>query len=110
MKFCLIPILIALKYQSLFFRFFTVYGPWGRPDMALFKFTESILNNKEIEIFNNGNMERDFTYIDDLISGISSLISKIPKLRPNLDFKNDTLSKDAPYRIVNIETLPRQIC
>lgn len=84
------------------FRFFTVYGPWGRPDMALFKFTEYILKNKEIEIFNYGNMERDFTYIDDLISGIYSLISKIPKFKSNPSFKNDTLSKDAPHRIINI--------
>ncbi len=92
----------CFKIPITLFRFFTVYGPWGRPDMALFKFTESILNNKKIEIFNHGNMERDFTYIDDLISGISSLISKTPKLRSNLNFKNDSLSKDAPYRIVNI--------
>ena len=92
----------CFKIPITLFRFFTVYGPWGRPDMALFKFTESILNNKEIEIFNHGNMERDFTYINDLISGVFSLISKVPKLGSNLRFTNDTLSKDAPYRIVNI--------
>tara|TARA_X000000950_G_scaffold41682_1_gene45703 strand:+ start:11833 stop:12849 length:1017 start_codon:yes stop_codon:yes gene_type:complete len=92
----------CFKIPITLFRFFTVYGPWGRPDMALFKFTESILNNKEIEIFNYGNMERDFTYINDLISGVFSLIPKVPKLGSNLRFTNDTLSKDAPYRIVNI--------
>ena len=60
------------------FRFFTVYGPWGRPDMALFKFTKNILSNKTIEIYNRGNMVRDFTYIDDLINSIFLLTSQIP--------------------------------
>ena len=59
-------------------RFFTVYGPWGRPDMALFKFTKSIINDDEIEIYNNGDMRRDFTYIDDLTEGIISIITLIP--------------------------------
>ena len=84
-------------------RFFTVYGPWGRPDMALFKFTRKILNNEEIEIFNKGNMKRDFTYIDDLINGIISVLNLIPNNENNnLKLKNDSLSKSAPYRIINI--------
>ena len=61
-------------------RFFTVYGPWGRPDMALFKFTKRILNNEEIEIYNNGNMKRDFTYIDDLVDGITSILKLIQRI------------------------------
>jgi UDP-glucuronate 4-epimerase len=60
-------------------RFFTVYGPFGRPDMALFKFTKNILDNKKIELFNNGNHSRDFTYIDDIVSGIYSVIKKPSK-------------------------------
>jgi len=62
-------------------RFFTVYGPWGRPDMALFKFTKSILENKPIEVFNNGNLKRDFTYVDDIVSGVISAIDKVDKLK-----------------------------
>ena len=57
-------------------RFFTVYGPWGRPDMALFKFTKNIINKKKIDIYNNGKMYRDFTYIDDIVNGIVALINK----------------------------------
>ena len=86
------------------FRFFTVYGPWGRPDMALFKFTKNILSGKSIEIYNSGNMVRDFTYIDDLVNAIFLLTSKIPpkanKRRGVL--KNDSISDVAPFRIVNI--------
>ena len=86
------------------FRFFTVYGPWGRPDMALFKFTKNILLGKSIDVYNNGNMKRDFTYIHDLVRAINLLINVIP---PKLDnrksiLKNDSLSNTAPYRIVNI--------
>ena len=62
-------------------RFFTVYGPWGRPDMALFKFTRGILNNKQIDIYNNGKMYRDFTYVDDIVNGINLLISKVPSTK-----------------------------
>jgi UDP-glucuronate 4-epimerase len=82
-------------------RFFTVYGPWGRPDMALFKFTNLIIKNKKIDIYNNGNMYRDFTYIDDVVKGVCSLINKRPnnKLKK---FKDDSLSPVAPFRIVNI--------
>ena len=83
------------------FRFFTVYGPWGRPDMALFKFVSAILDDRPIDIYNKGEMYRDFTYIDDLISGIRLLIDEIPlETKKNLD--NDSLSPVAPFRIVNI--------
>ena len=83
-------------------RFFTVYGPWGRPDMALFKFTKGIIDKKKIDIYNNGKMYRDFTYIDDIVKGISSLISKAPNLKQLGKFKNDSLSPVAPFRILNI--------
>ena len=99
--------LIAHSYSHLYglhttgLRFFTVYGPWGRPDMALFKFTNLIIKNKKIDIYNNGNMYRDFTYIDDVVKGVCSLINKRPnnKLKK---FKDDSLSPVAPFRIVNI--------
>ena len=68
------------KIPTTLFRFFTVYGPWGRPDMALFKFVSAILKNKPIDIYNNGKMYRDFTYIDDLVYGIKLLISEIPTI------------------------------
>ncbi len=86
------------------FRFFTVYGPWGRPDMALFKFTKNILSDQPIDLYNNGRMKRDFTYIDDLVKAIFLLISKIPSKvdkRGSL-FENDSISNSAPFRIVNI--------
>jgi UDP-glucuronate 4-epimerase len=86
------------------FRFFTVYGPWGRPDMALFKFTRNILSGEPIEVYNKGNMVRDFTYIDDLVYAIFLLTSKIPpKANKRKDIiKNDSVSDVAPFRIVNI--------
>ena len=83
-------------------RFFTVYGPWGRPDMALFKFTKGILANKKIDIYNNGKMYRDFTYIDDIVDGIRLLINKIPNHKNFGKFNNDSLSPIAPFRILNI--------
>ena len=83
-------------------RFFTVYGPWGRPDMALFKFTKGILNNKKIDIYNYGKMYRDFTYIDDIVNGIKLLINKAPNINQRKKFKNDSLSPVAPFRILNI--------
>ena len=83
------------------FRFFTVYGPWGRPDMALFKFVSSILNNEPINIYNNGEMYRDFTYIDDLVYGIKLLIDTVPSENKNI-ISSDSLSPVAPYRVVNI--------
>ncbi len=86
------------------FRFFTVYGPWGRPDMAHFKFTRAILNGEPIDIYNHGKMQRDFTYIDDLVASICALIDAAP-LRPAQDeliIAGDSLSAVAPYRVVNI--------
>lgn len=82
------------------FRFFTVYGPWGRPDMALFKFTDAILKGEPIDVYNHGNMTRDFTYIDDLVTGIVELTDAIPKI--GWPVPHDTLSDVAPYRVVNI--------
>lgn len=86
------------------FRFFTVYGPWGRPDMALFKFTKGILEGTPIDIYNHGDMYRDFTYVEDLVRGIALLISTPPK-RPNTSEdidEGDSLSPVAPHRVVNI--------
>ena len=86
------------------FRFFTVYGPWGRPDMALFKFTRNILLDKPIDVYNSGNMERDFTYVADLVKAIFLLTSKEP-IKVNERKKiiqYDNISAVAPYRIVNI--------
>ena len=83
-------------------RFFTVYGPWGRPDMALFKFTKGILNNKKIDIYNYGKMYRDFTYIDDIVNGIALLINKAPNINQKNKYKDDSLSSVAPFRILNI--------
>ncbi len=82
------------------FRFFTVYGPWGRPDMSLFKFTEAILENKPADVYNDGIMWRDFTYIDDLIETIARLIKIAPSETNRVN--NDSLSNNAPYRILNI--------
>ncbi|MPQ95166.1 SDR family NAD(P)-dependent oxidoreductase [Thioclava sp. JE_KL1] len=86
------------------FRFFTVYGPWGRPDMALFKFTDAILNDRPIDIYNHGEMYRDFTYVEDLVRGIRLLIDAIPERPASRDeiAEGDSLSPVAPYRIVNI--------
>ncbi len=82
------------------FRFFTVYGPWGRPDMALFKFTRAILNGEPIDVYNHGDMRRDFTYIDDLVEGIVRLIDAVPGRQAAGSF--DSLSPVAPWRVVNI--------
>jgi UDP-glucuronate 4-epimerase len=83
------------------FRFFTVYGPWGRPDMALFKFVDLMLKDQPIPVFNNGDMARDFTYVEDLVEGITRLIAAVPeKGKPVGDF--DSLSPAAPWRVVNI--------
>lgn len=83
------------------FRFFTVYGPWGRPDMALFRFTEAILKDEPIDVYNHGRMERDFTYIDDLVEGIVRLIPKWP-VEGEPAGPMDSLSPVAPFRVVNI--------
>ena len=86
------------------FRFFTVYGPWGRPDMALFKFVKAILEDREIEIYGQGQMSRDFTYIDDLIDGIVALSAVVPSEQNRVEVAGitDSLSRQAPYRVVNI--------
>lgn len=86
------------------FRFFTVYGPWGRPDMALFKFTKGILEGTPIDIYNHGDMWRDFTYVEDLVRAIRLLIDAVPQ---GVDVRaepvpHDSLSPAAPYRVVNI--------
>ncbi|KAA1245272.1 NAD-dependent epimerase [Aquimarina sp. RZ0] len=91
--------LMAYTYSHLFkipttgLRFFTVYGPWGRPDMAPSLFTDAIINNRSINVFNNGNMERDFTYIDDIVEGITRISQKIPISEPE---------EKAPYTLHNI--------
>lgn len=82
------------------FRFFTVYGPWGRPDMALFKFTDAILKGRPIEVYGEGRMARDFTYVDDLIEAIVRL-ADVPPAQGNR-VSGDTLSRTAPFRVVNI--------
>ena len=78
-------------------RFFTVYGPYGRPDMAYFKFTKSILEGQAINVYNNGNMQRDFTYIDDIIEGIVRLMPKAPS-----EQKSSSSNAEAPFKIYNI--------
>ncbi len=83
------------------FRFFTVYGPWGRPDMALFKFTKGILEGMPIDIYNNGEMWRDFTYVDDLVRAIRLLVDVVPG-GPETAVDGDSLSPAAPFRVVNI--------
>ena len=100
---------IAHSYAHLFnihvtgLRFFTVYGPWGRPDMAYFSFTRRIYEGEPIEIFNNGDLMRDFTYIDDIINGIIALLDKIPQGNPSFDPQNpDPSISSAPFRIFNI--------
>jgi UDP-glucuronate 4-epimerase len=101
--------LMAHTYSHLFqlpttgLRFFTVYGPWGRPDMALFLFTKAILENRPIDVFNNGNMERDFTYIDDIVEGVCRVIGKMPQ--SSSDWNGDApdpATSYCPYRVYNI--------
>ena len=101
--------LMAHSYSHLFdlpstgLRFFTVYGPWGRPDMALFLFTKSIIEGKPIKIFNNGEMIRDFTYIDDIVESIYRVIRKPPQKNQSFDKNNPNASISwAPYKIFNI--------
>ncbi len=86
------------------FRFFTVYGPWGRPDMALFKFVDAILNDRPIDVFNHGEMYRDFTYVEDLVHGIRLLIDAVPERPADASQieDGDSLSPVAPWRVVNI--------
>jgi UDP-glucuronate 4-epimerase len=100
---------MAHSYAHLFglpvtmFRFFTVYGPWGRPDMALFKFTKAILEGRPIDVYNYGDMKRDFTYVTDLVEAIRLLIDAVP-VRPEdgVVAEGDSLSPVAPWRVVNI--------
>jgi UDP-glucuronate 4-epimerase len=101
--------LMAHTYSHLYdlpttgLRFFTVYGPWGRPDMALFLFTKAILSGAPIKVFNNGNMRRDFTYIDDIVEGVVRVTDNTAKANPDWSGKNpDPATSRAPYRIYNI--------
>jgi UDP-glucuronate 4-epimerase len=101
--------LMAHTYSHLFrlpatgLRFFTVYGPWGRPDMALFKFTRNILAGEAIDVFNNGQLARDFTYIDDVVEGVLRTADRIPAPNPNWSGAHpDSATSSAPYRIYNI--------
>jgi UDP-glucuronate 4-epimerase len=89
--------LYGLKATGL--RFFTVYGPWGRPDMAVFLFTDAIINGKPIKIFNNGNLERDFTYIDDIISGIEKVINHGPKNNDDFYHKVFNIGNSSPTKL-----------
>ena len=101
--------LFAHTYSNLYqlpttgLRFFTVYGPWGRPDMALFKFTKAILNNEPIQVFNYGNHKRDFTYVDDIVEGVIRVLDK--PAEPNTEWTGeepDSGSSFAPWRVYNI--------
>ena len=101
--------LMAHSYSYLYnlpvtgLRFFTVYGPWGRPDMALFLFTKAILSDEPIKVFNNGEMQRDFTYIDDIVEGVVRVMHKVPDPDPAWSGKNPVPSSSCvPYRIYNI--------
>lgn len=101
--------LMAHCYSNLYqlpttgLRFFTVYGPWGRPDMALFLFTKNILANKPIQVFNYGNHTRDFTFIDDIVEGIIRVLDNTPTSNPDYDFsQSNPASSSAPYRVYNI--------
>ncbi|MCP5103304.1 MAG: NAD-dependent epimerase [bacterium] len=101
--------LMAHSYSHLYqipttgLRFFTVYGPWGRPDMAYFLFTKKILEGTPIQVFNQGEMKRDFTYIDDIVDGVYNVMLKIPKRSRKWDAENpDPSISSAPYRIFNI--------
>ena len=97
---------MAHSYSHLFglpvtmLRFFTVYGPWGRPDMALFKFVNAIKSGRPIDVYNHGEMKRDFTYVDDLVEGILRLENAVPGKRPVCE--QDSLSAAAPFRVVNL--------
>ena len=101
--------LMAHSYSHLFgipstgFRFFTVYGPWGRPDMALFLFTKAIIEGRPINVFNHGQMIRDFTYIDDIAEGVVRVLDRTATADPDYDpAKADPARSSAPYRVFNI--------
>jgi UDP-glucuronate 4-epimerase len=100
---------MAHTYASLYrmpctgLRFFTVYGPWGRPDMALFLFTKAILEGKPIDVFNYGKMQRDFTYIDDIVEGVIRVADRTAEASPDWTGDNpDSATSYAPYRLYNI--------
>lgn len=101
--------LMAHTYSHLYglpttgLRFFTVYGPWGRPDMALFLFTKAILEGRAIDVFNHGNMQRDFTYVDDIVEGVVRVVDRIAAPDPAYDaVQADPATSNAPYRVFNI--------
>ena len=101
--------LMAHTYSHLFglpttgLRFFTVYGPWGRPDMALFLFTKAILEGRPIDVFNHGNMQRDFTYVDDIVEGVIRVMDRVATANPTYDAVDaDPATSNAPYRVFNI--------
>ena len=101
--------LMAHTYSHLYglpttgLRFFTVYGPWGRPDMALFLFTKAILENRPIKVFNHGNMLRDFTFVDDIVEGVVRVTDRVATANPNYSAKTpDPATSNAPYRVFNI--------
>jgi UDP-glucuronate 4-epimerase len=101
--------LMAHSYAHLYglpctgLRFFTVYGPWGRPDMALFLFTKAILEGKPIDVFNHGKMQRDFTYVDDIVEGVVRVLDRPPASDPNWSSQApDPATSSAPYRVYNI--------
>jgi UDP-glucuronate 4-epimerase len=101
--------LMAHTYSHLYglpttgLRFFTVYGPWGRPDMALFLFTKAILEGRPIDVFNHGNMQRDFTYVDDIVEGVIRLLDRTATANPAYQAVDaDPATSNAPYRIFNI--------
>ena len=101
--------LMAHTYSHLYslpttgLRFFTVYGPWGRPDMALFLFTKAILEGRPINVFNHGNMQRDFTFVDDIVEGVIRVLDRVPAPDPSYDaVQSDPATSSAPYRVFNI--------
>lgn len=101
--------LMAHTYSHLFgipttgLRFFTVYGPWGRPDMALFLFTKAIIEGREIDVFNHGNMTRDFTYIDDIVEGVIRVLDQTATVNPEFNSDApDPATSNSPYRVFNI--------
>lgn len=101
--------LMAHSYSHLYgipttgLRFFTVYGPWGRPDMALFKFTKAIINNEPIDIYNNGEMKRDFTYVEDIVEGVARIANVIPEAEKEWKVSTGTpANSSAPYKVYNI--------
>lgn len=101
--------LMAHSYSNLFalpttgLRFFTAFGPWGRPDMALFIFTKALFEDRPIEVYNHGEMQRDFTYIDDIVNGIVLVLDNVPQSDPNWDAKKpNPSSSKVPYKIYNI--------